>query len=155
MKFFNKPFGNYLQMTKIGIALLFLIAVTRFLLDPVFHIAYDQGTNLASLTILMPIIMLYYAVKIANSEGTYRDVLGVSAALALSSTAFIIIAIAIDDFAGIQTYYTDPKHVDYSGTWRHITGHVFGTGVVTTLVLWGVGSLIYNFARGSGKKVVA
>jgi len=155
MKLFDKPFIAYLKTAKIGIALLFAVSTVRFLLSPVFHVDYEQGTDLASLTILMPILMLFYAIKIANDGGTYRDLLGVSAALALSSTAFIIIAIAIDDFAGIQTYFTDPKHVDHTNTYRHIASHILGTGILTTLVLWVVGSLIYTFARGSGKKAVA
>jgi len=154
MKLFNKPFGEYLQSAKVGIGLLLAVSVIRFTLKPMFGIPYEQGTHFASVSILMPILMLFYAVQVARSGGTYRDVLGMAAALALPTLLFIDLGIAIDDFGGIDTYYTDLAHGGNLNAGLHMLGHVFGTGIISTLVLWGIGSLIYVFAGGR-KKVMA
>ena len=154
MKLLNKPFAEYLQMAKLGIGLLLLVSVVRFVLKPMFDMPYAQGTNFASVTILMPILMLFYAIKVANSGGTYRDLLGVAMALGFSTALFIIVGIAVDDFGGVDTYYTDLAHGGDLNPWMHIVGHVV-FGIVVTLVLWGVGSLIYLIAGGARKKAMA
>jgi hypothetical protein len=142
-------------MTQLGIGLVLLVSVVRFLLKPMFDVPYAQGTNFASVTILLPILMLFYTIKIANSGGTYRDVLGVAAALSLPAMVFIILGIAIDEFAGIDTYYTDPEHGGSFNVWQHMGGHVIFSGVLFTLVMWGLGSLIFLIASASRKKAVA
>ncbi len=155
MKLLNKPFGEYVQMTQLGVGLVLLVSVVRFVLKPMFDIPYAQGTTFASVTILVPILMLFYAIKVANSGGTYRDVLGVAAALSLSAMVFIILGIAIDEFGGIDTYYTDLEHGGSFNVWQHMGGHVIFSGIIFTLVMWGVGSLVYLIARASRKKVMA
>jgi hypothetical protein len=155
MKLLNKPFAEYVQMAKVGIGLLLVVSVVRFLLKPVFSVPYAQGTNFASVTILLPIIMLFYAIKIANSGGTYRDVLGVAMALCFSTAVFIIAGIALDHFGGIDTYYTDLEHGGSFNVWQHIGGHVVVSGIIFTLAMWGLGSLIYLIAGGSRKKAMA
>ena len=155
MKLLNKPFGEYVKMTQLGVGLVLLVSVVRFVLKPMFDIPYAQGTNFASVTILVPILMLFYAIKVANSGGTYRDVLGVAAALSLPTAAFIILGIALDDFGGIDTYYTDLGHGGSLNAWQHMGGHVVFSGIVFTLAMWGLGSLIYLIARSSRKKVMA
>jgi hypothetical protein len=155
MKLLNKPFGEYLNTTQLGIGLLLLVSVVRFLLKPMFNVPYAEGTNFASVTIVLPLLVVLYAVKTANSGGTFRDVLGVAAALSLPTTVFIILAIAIDDFGGIESYYTDPDHGGSLNAWQHMGGHVVFSGIIFTLVMWGLGSLIFLIAGGSRKKVMA
>jgi hypothetical protein len=154
MKLLKKPFGEYLEYTKLGIGLLLLVSVVRFLLKPVFEIPYAQGTHFASVTILLPILMLVYAVMIARNRGSFRDLLGVALALSLSAALFVMLGIALDDFGGIDTYYTDPEHGGQLNAWAHMGGHLVG-GFIGALILWGLGSLAYLIAGGSRKKAMA
>ncbi len=55
---------------------------------------------------------------------------------------FVILGIAIDDFAGVDTYYTGPAE---SNTWEHRFAHVV-EGVSFRLFLWEVGSVVYLLA---------
>ncbi len=144
MKLLNKPFRQYFKEARLGIALLFLVAVMRFLLQPLFQIPQDQGTHWVSLTIMRPIIMVCYAVAVALKGGTFRDLLALAAWFALSGMLFVMLGIAIDDFAGVDTYYTVPGE---SNTWGHMLAHAV-EGVIFTLLLWGIGSVIYLVAGG-------
>ena len=144
MKLLNKPFRQYFREARWGIALLLLVAVMRFLLQPLFQIPQDQGTHWVSLTIMLPIIMLVYSVRVALKGGTFRDLLALAAWFAFSGMLFVMLGIAIDDFAGIDTYYTVPGE---SNTWGHMLAHVV-EGVILTLLLWGIGSVVYLVAGG-------
>ncbi len=144
MKLFSKPFRQYFGEARLGIALLLLVAVMRFLLQPLFQIPQDQGTHWVSLTIMLPVIMLCYSVAVALKGGTFRDLLALAAWFALSGMLFVMLGIAIDDFAGVDTYYTVPGE---SNTWGHILAHVV-EGVILTLLLWGIGSVVYLVAGG-------
>ncbi len=127
-----------------GIGVLLLVAIVRFLLQPLFQIPSDQGTNWVSLTILLPIIMLIYAAAVARRGGTFRDLLVLAALFAFSAMLFVILGIAIDDFGGIDTYYTGPQEAN---TWGHMFAHVV-EGLIFTLLLWGIGSVVYLVAGG-------
>ncbi len=153
MKLFNKPLSEYCQFAKTGIYLLALVSVIRFLMKPVFNIPYSQGTHFTSVTILTILLMIYYAVR-ANAAGYgYRDLLGIAAVIALSTAVMIILGIAIDDFGGIDTYYTDLEHGGNLNPLLHIGGHILG-GIIGSLFLWGIGSLVYYIANMSRKKAV-
>jgi len=144
MKLLNQPFRQYFREARLGIALLFLMAVMRFLLQPLLQIPQDQGSHWVSLTIMLPIIMMGYSVAVALRGGTFRDLLALAGLFAFSGMLFIILGIAIDDFAGIDTYYTGPGE---SNTWGHMLAHVV-EGVILTLLLWGIGSVVYLVAGG-------
>lgn len=144
MKLLNQPFRQYFREARLGIALLFLVALMRFLFQPLFQIPQDQGTHWVSLTIMLPIIMLCYSVRVALKGGTFRDLLALAAWFALSGMLFVMLGIAIDDFAGVDTYYTVPGE---SNTWGHMLAHVV-EGVILTLLLWGIGSVVYLVAGG-------
>ena len=153
---FNRPLGEYFQFTKIGIYLLALVSVVRFIMKPVFNIPYAEGTHFTSVTILMPILMIVYTIRARSAGlGSYRDLLGIAAALALSTTAFIILGIAVDTLGGIETYYTDLKHGGNLNQWLHVGGHILVTGVIFTLILWGIGSLVHLVTGASRKKAMA
>jgi hypothetical protein len=156
MKLLNKPMGEYCQFTKVGIYLLALVSVVRFLMKPVFNIPYAEGTHFTSVTILMPILMIVYTLR-ARSAGldNYRDLLGIAAALALSSATFIILGIAVDTLGGIDTYYTDLAHGGNINQWLHVGGHILVTGVGFSLILWGRGSLVHLVTGASRKKAMA
>lgn len=156
MKVLNKPLGEYWQFAKVGVYLLALVSVLRFLMKPVFNIPYAQGTHFTSVTILMFILMVFYAIRASSSGfGGYRDLLGVAAVIGVSTAVMIMLGIAIDDFGGIDTYYTDPDHGGSFNPWRHMGGHVIFSAILTPLALWGAGSLVYFIANLSRKKAVA
>lgn len=97
----------------------------------------------------MLILLVVYSVSAARRSQTYRDVLGIAAALSLSSAAIIILAIAIDDFGGIDTYYTDLGHGGELNPWAHMGGHLVG-GLLGILFGWLVGSIIFAITRAVG-----
>jgi len=155
MKLFNKPLGAYWQHAKGGIYLLAALSVIRFLMNPLLKIPYAQGTTFTSVTILMILVMAYYAFRAGSSSlNSYRDLLGIATVIGLSTAAMIILGIAIDDLGGIDTYYTDLAHGGNLNTWLHMGGHLVA-GIVSSLVLWGVGSLVYYVANMSKKKALA
>lgn len=156
MKLFNKPLRAYCQQAQGGIYLLAAVSVIRFLMKPVFNIPYEQGTTFTSVTILMMLIMAYYAYRMAAAgAGNYRDLLGIASAIGLSTAAMIIAGILIDEFGSIDTYYTDLAHGGSFNVWQHIGGHVVFTGIISSLVLWGLGSLVYYVASMGKKKAMA
>ncbi|MCI0696244.1 hypothetical protein L0337_30105 [candidate division KSB1 bacterium] len=156
MKLFNRTFGEYLQFAKVGVYLLALVSLVRFLMKPVFNIPFAEGTHFTSVTILLPILMIVYALRAGSAGfGSYRDLLGIAAALAIPTTAFIVLGIAVDSLAGIETYYTDPDHGGNINQWLHVGGHLLVTGVVYSLILWGLGSLVHLATGASRKKAMA
>jgi len=150
MKILDQPFTAYVKEAQSGIALMFVVSLIRLVLKPVFGIPYEKGTLFASVTIVQPILMLIYTMRVIRTSGTYRDLLGFATVLSLSMLVFIAAGILIDDFGGIDTYYTDPAHGGAFSPWEHIAGHTIAA-IVFTIVLWGIGSLIYVIAGGSQK----
>ena len=71
MKLFHKPFGHYLRQTRWGMGLLLAVAVVRFLMLPLFQVPYETGTGWVSLTVLLPVLMLVYAVVVARGGGNF------------------------------------------------------------------------------------
>jgi hypothetical protein len=149
MALFSKPLQTYFSETRIGLWSLLALAVLRFLLKPVFGIPYSQGTLYSSLTILVLALIVVYSALAARRRESYRDLLGISAAISFSSAALIIVAIAIDEVGGIDTYYTDPAHGGDLNLFLHIGGHLIGA-VLGTLVGWGLGSLVFAIVRAVG-----
>jgi len=146
MELFSKPFRSYFRDTCVGLWLLLAVGVFRFLLKPVFGIPYAQGTWYSSVTILALALVVVYSALAAGRRETYRDVLGISAAISFSNEAIIIAAIAIDEFGGIDTYYTDPAHGGNLNPFLHMGGHLIAA-VIGTLVWWGLGSLVFAIVR--------
>lgn len=155
MALFSKPFSEHIRDVKIGLYAIAAISVIRFLMLPVFGVPYASGTHFASATIVLLLAWLVYTVRAVRSPGaSYREILGISAALALGTAVMIIIGILVDDLGGINTYYTDPAHGGELNTFAHAGGHLFGA-VISTLFLWGVGSLILFIVSKTRKAVAA
>jgi hypothetical protein len=150
MKILDRPFADYVREARIGIILLLAVAVVRFLMKPVFGVSYEQGTHFTSSTALLPVLMLFYSMRVIRTRGTYRDMLGFSAVLSLSQALFVALGIGADDFGGIDTYYTDLAHGGSINPSTHMLAHLIG-GIFFTLILWGMGSLLYAISR-RGKK---
>ena len=94
---------------------------------------------------LLPLLMLVYAVTVARAGGTFRDLLGVALCLGGASTLLVVLGIGIDELGGVDTYYTVGEAGMSPGS--HMLAHGVA-GAVSTLVLWGVGSLVYLLAGG-------
>jgi hypothetical protein len=142
MKLFNRPLGSYFTEVKTGLMLIAALAVIRFLMLPVFGVAYDSGNWFTSLFVLFPIVAIFYMYRASQSPvTTYNDILWTAFAVVVTSQVLIAVGIAIDDFAGIPTYFTDVRF-GAENTLGHSAGHLFIVTTVVTLVLWGVGSLI-------------
>lgn len=143
MKILERPFSDYLKTVQAGLIVILLVAIARFLILPLTGTPYAQGSTYTSVTLILLVAWLFYTIRAVRTPGTtYRDLLGMSAALALPTALMIIVAILIDDFAGIQTYYTDIEHGGQLDTLQHSFGHLV-VGLVFTLILWGVSSLIH------------
>ncbi len=147
MAFFSKPFGSYVNSVKPGLYLLLVVAVVRFMMLPVFNVPYDSGTTYTSMSILLIILGVFFAYKLSQTQGsTYKDVLGTMMVLSYSNAIIVSIAILIDDFGGIETYFTAPGH-SLESTFAHIAGHIFVAGTFMALLLWGVGSLMMKILK--------
>lgn len=152
MKLFNKPLGSYCTEVKTGLMLITALAIIRFLMLPVFGVAYDSGNWYTSLFILFPIVAIFYMYRASQSPATtYNDILWIAFTVVITSQLLIAAGIAIDDFGGIPTYYTDARF-GATNTLGHMAGHIFAVTAVFSLGLWGVGSLIKKLL---GKKTSA
>jgi hypothetical protein len=153
MKLFNKSFGEYWQFAKVGAYLLALMAVIRFVLKPMTGMPYETVTHFASVTNLAILLMIYFTIR-ARSSGfinSYRDILGIAMVLAFSLAALVVLGIAIDNIAGIQTYYTEDGHGGEINQWVHVGAHLLFQGIGSSLFLWGIGSLVH-FVMSLGRK---
>lgn len=145
MKLLDKPLNAYCSETRVGIALLLVVAVVRFLMLPVFGVPYADGTTYTSMTILVVLLTVYYSYTASQVAGTtYRDILGIAFSLTLSANVMIAVAIGIDDFGGIDTYFTDPAHGGSLNPLLHMSGHILAAFILA-VVLWGIGSLLLRF----------
>lgn len=151
MGLFARPFKTYFQETWVGLWLLLAMGVLRFVLKPLTGIPYDKATSYCSLTLLGLLLLIVYSALAARRGQTYRDVLGISAALFLTSSLIILVAIGVDEVTGIDTYYTDPAHGGGLEA-RHLIGHVLAA-VVLTLIGWGLGSVFFAVSRATAKKL--
>lgn len=155
MKPLTKPFMQYVSDVKTGLYVLLAVSVVRFLMLPVFGVPYKQGTHFVSATIFLLVIWVIYLARAARASGTtYGDILGMTAALFLGTQLFVVLGILVDDLGGISTYYTDPDHGGNLNTWFHAGGHVI-FAVVTSLIFWGIGSLVLMLAKKSAKPATA
>lgn len=148
MKLFNRSLGSYCADVRVGVILLGVLAVIRFLMLPVFGVPFAEGSLYASLNVLLPILGIYYAYSFGQRPGTsYRDILGIAFTLAVSLNVFVSLGIAVDDFGGIQTYYTDMAHGGEFNPVLHILAHLIGATLLHTLFIWGLGSLVFALTR--------
>lgn len=146
MSLLNRPFSSYLNEVRIGIWLILILGTIRFSLKPVFGVAYEQANWITSLTLLVLALLIVYSVLAALRGETYRDLLGISAALSFTSAVLIVIVIAIDEFGGIDTFYTEMGHGGELNPFLHMGGHMLGA-VIGSLLGWVLGSGVFTLTR--------
>ncbi|MFZ0431042.1 MAG: hypothetical protein WAO20_23210 [Acidobacteriota bacterium] len=145
MPLLRKSLPAYFRETSLGLWLLIGVGVVRFLLKPVLGIPYEQASMYASVTILSLILLVVYPVLAARRRETYRDMLGIAAAISITTAAISIIAIGVDEMSGLGTYFTDPGHGGEMNPFLHMLGHALG-GLFGTLIGWGLGALVLLIA---------
>ena len=129
------------EYVKPGLLLLLAMSIVRFLMLPVFNIPYEAGTTYTSTFILQLIVGAYLVGQAAmNTDASYKTLLSYAFVLAFCYQVIMAIMIAIDDFGGIETYYTDPGH-SLANTWLHMGGHLLVPTIVATIIIWIVGAL--------------
>ena len=146
MAFFNKTISDYAKVVQPGLVLLAGITLVRFLLQPVFNVPIEAAGKFASITIFSLIVGLFYVVKAAVAGDTYRDLLGLSITLFIGVALLISVAIGVDEFAGIDTYFTHPSHGGDTNPFIHMFAHLV-FGAICALLVWGIGSLVRKMAK--------
>ncbi len=132
----------YFRQVRVGVVLILMVGIVRFLMLPVFGVGYDAGTTFTSLNILVLVLGLVYAFMAVRKPGTtYLDLLGILFVLALVQSLTIALAVVVDDVGGIETYYTAPGHGGEVNTILHAVAHLTGI-VIVPLVLWIPASLM-------------
>lgn len=145
MKLFRRSLGSYCADVRVGVILLGVLAVIRFLMLPVFGVPYEAGTFYTSLNVLLLVLAFYYAYSFSQrAETDYRDLLGIAFTLAVTMNVFVSLGIAIDDFGGIETYFTDASHGGELNPLVHIAAHLVGATLIQTLLFWGLGSVVFR-----------
>ncbi len=141
MPLLRRSLSAYFRETSVGLWLLIGVGVVRFLLKPLLGIPYEQASTYVSVTILSLILLAVYPVLAARRGKTYRDMLGIAAAISITTAAISIIAIGVDEIAGVGTYFTDLGHGGEMNPFLHMLGHALA-GLFGTLIGWGLGSLV-------------
>ncbi len=151
MGFFNEPLSSTFARLRTGVILLTVVAIIRFLAKPAFGLAYDDATHLVSLAWLLLILVTVYAVPTGRRGGNWKDYLANALVLTATTQVLIVVAIAVDEFIGIDTFYTDPDHGGSINPLVHMAAHLVLPTVVLTLVftLWGwlCGTVVRRVAR--------
>jgi hypothetical protein len=110
MTLFGKKLGEYVRFARVGIILILLVGVARFIVG-VSGIPYERATHLVSLTITALALAIVYGARAAATRfGGYRQLLPVAALLALTMYGFIIAAILVEGLGGIHGYFHAPGH---------------------------------------------
>lgn len=147
MRIFGKSLSEYVRFEKGFLILVLLVGVARLLLSALG--VPNATVKFVSLSVILLLGMVYYAVKIATSSfGSYKQLLPVLALPVILANLIIIAAIVIAIATGRDNIFTAPE---FSGntdgkTWEHVGGHLV-VMIVGSLVLWGIGSLIMLLTR--------
>ncbi len=174
MTVFGKSLRDYVVFTRLGIVLILLMGVARFLVG-LSGIPYDKATHLLSLTILTSLLSLLYGQKAAQTGfGGYRHLLPAVFMLSAAMYGFIVAAILVQGLSGIHGYFHSPgsgmmamampshhsgQHIaiptikrwlDVSNPFVHALGQLLIAMPGSTLFFWGVASLGFLLSRYLG-----
>src|SRR2546428_4016068 len=174
MSFFGKSLRDYLVFTRVGIVLILLMGLARFLVG-LSGVPYDKATNLLSVTILTMLLSLLYGQKAAQAGfGGYRQLLPAVCMFSGSMYGFIFAAILIQGLGGTPGYFHAPDSGMMAMDMGHMSGqhiaalpsikswlnvsnpfvHAFGQLLiampVSTLFFWGLASLGFLLSRYLG-----
>ena len=110
MTLFGKKLGEYARFARVGIFLILLVGLARFIVG-VSGVPYERATHLVSLTITTLVLAVVYGARAAATRfGGYRQLLPTVVLLALAMYGFIVAAILVEGLGGIHGYFHAPGH---------------------------------------------
>jgi hypothetical protein len=110
MTLFDKKLGEYARFARVGIVLILLVGLARFIVG-VSGVPYEGATHLVSLTITTLALAVVYGARTAATRfGGYRHLLPTVVLLAVTMYGFIIVAILVEGLGGIHGYFHAPGH---------------------------------------------
>jgi hypothetical protein len=110
MMLFGKGLKEYARFARLGIALILLVGVARFVLG-VSGVPYERATHLVSLTITTSALAIVYGARAAATRfGGLRQLLPTVALLAITMYGFIVAAILVEGLGGMRGYFHAPGH---------------------------------------------
>ena len=144
MTIFGKPLREYARFVRVGIVLILLMGVVRFVVG-ISGVPYERATHFVSLTITTLILAVVYGARAAAVRfGGYRHLLPMVALLAVTMYGFIVAAILVEALGGIHGYFHAPGHGLVPGgiaVRDHIVGQLlamlFSTGAFWVLAALG------------------
>jgi len=148
MTLFGKKLGEYVRFARVGIVLILLVGVARFIVG-VSGVPYERATHLVSLTITtLALAIIYGAHAAATRFGGYSHLLPTVVLLTFAMYGFIIAAIVVEGLGGIHGYFHAPGHGLAPGgiaVWDHVVGQLlamlFSIGVFWVLAAVGFAAL--------------
>ena len=159
MKIFGKGFSDYVAFEQAFLIVVLVVGVARLGLSLLG--VPNSTTRFVSLTVVLLLGMIYYAVRVYTSGfGSYSQLLPVLALPVIVANSIIIAGIVIAILTGRNNIFSAPEfspgRVD-GKTWGHVGGHVIAM-IVGPLIFWAVGSLIMlvtkKIAPGHEQRVV-
>jgi hypothetical protein len=143
MRIFGKSLSDYVRFERGFLILVLVVGVARLALSLLG--VPDSTVKFLSLTVLLLLGMIYYAVRVHTSGfGSYKQLLPVLALPVILAQAIVITGIVIAIVTGKDNIFSAPEFspgkVD-GRTWGHVAGHAVAM-VIFPVILWAVGSLI-------------
>ena len=158
MTLFGKTLGEYARFARVGIALILLVGLARFVVG-VSGVPYERATHLVSLTITTFALAIVYGARVAATRfGGYRQLLPTVALLALAMYGFIITAILVEGLTGIRGYFHAPGHglvPEAISVRDHVGGQLLAM-LVSTGAFWvlaAVGFALWRFLSVLARRV--
>jgi len=148
MTIFGKRLSEYVAFSKPFLGLILVVGIVRFGLS--FAGVPNSAAKWFSITVVMWIGVLYYAVRIHTSGfGTYKHLLPICVLQSLVSEVVIVPAIILAIFTGHDNIYSAPEYSFGSDgkTWGHVAAHLFIGTTVGSVMGWLVGCLIMFAAK--------
>lgn len=105
MLIFGKKAGDYVKFAGIGMILIVLMGVIRFVVG-ISGVPYERATHFVSVTILTSLLFVVHGYRAAATRfGSYRHLLPTAFALSASMYGFITLAILTEGLGGLHGYF--------------------------------------------------
>jgi hypothetical protein len=143
MTIFGKRLSEYVAFSKPFLSLILVVGIVRFVLS--FAGVPNSAAKWFSITVVMWIGVLYYAVRIHTSGfGSYKHLLPICVLQSVVSEVIIVPAIILAIVTGHDNIYSAPEYSFGSDgkTWGHVAAHLGLGTTIGPLVGWLVGCLI-------------
>ena len=148
MTIFGRPLSHYVEFCKPFLVLVPLAGIVRLALS--LGGVPNSTAKWISVTALMSIGILYYAVRVHTSGfGSYKQLLVISVLLNLAAQVVIIFGIVLAIVTGMPNIYSAPEYAFGSdgATWSHAAAHLFIGTTAGSVVPWLIGSLVLFIAK--------